>query len=84
MLTMKTFFSPFPHCFIFILYIATTTASSGASQLDMYIYIMPIILMIATRGAGTAYPSGTPEFTRVVIEVRVTRSFVFCAVFGRL
>jgi hypothetical protein len=83
MLTMKTFFSPFTRCFIFILYIATTTASSGASQLDMYIYITPIILVIATRGAGTAYPSLTPEFTPAVNEVRVTRSLVFCAMFGR-
>jgi hypothetical protein len=31
---------------------------------------------------GTAYPSGAPEFTPVFSEVRVARSFVFCAVLG--
>ena len=39
--------------------------------------------MGATSGAGTAYPSGTPEFTLVFSEVRVARSLVFCVVFCR-
>jgi hypothetical protein len=30
----------------------------------------------ATSGAGTAYPSGTPEFTPGFSGVRVTRSLV--------
>jgi hypothetical protein len=30
----------------------------------------------ATSGAGTAYPSGAPEFTPGFSWVRVTRSFV--------
>jgi hypothetical protein len=28
----------------------------------------------ATSGAGTAYPSGAPEFTQIFGGVRVTRS----------
>jgi hypothetical protein len=34
-----------------------------------------------TSGAGTAYPSGAPEFTSGFIGVRVTRSLVLCACF---
>ena len=32
----------------------------------------------ATSGAGTAYPSGAPEFTPVFSGILVTRSLVFC------
>ena len=35
----------------------------------------------ATSGAGTAYPSGTPEFTPVLCGVRVARSLVLCVCF---
>jgi len=35
----------------------------------------------ATSGAGTAYPSGAPEFTPVFSGVRVTRSLVLCVCF---
>ena len=35
-----------------------------------------LILTGATSGAGTAYPSGAPEFTPVFSGVRVTRSLV--------
>jgi hypothetical protein len=35
----------------------------------------------ATSGAGTAYPSGAPEFTPVFSGVRVTRSLVSCVCF---
>ena len=31
---------------------------------------------IVTSGAGTAYPSGAPEFTQVFSGVHVTRSLV--------
>ena len=34
-----------------------------------------------TSGAGTAYPSGAPEFTPVFSGVRVTRSLVVCVCF---
>ena len=34
----------------------------------------------ATCGAGTAYPSGTPQFTRSFICLRVARSFGYCIV----
>jgi hypothetical protein len=37
--------------------------------------------MGATSGAGTAYPSGAPEFTPVFSGVRVTRSLVLCVYF---
>jgi hypothetical protein len=37
----------------------------------------------ARCGPGTDYPSGTPEFTSGFSEVRVARSFVFCAMFCR-
>jgi len=34
------------------------------------------------RGAGTATPSGTPEFTRgCFLSIRVAQSFVFCVLF---
>ena len=32
----------------------------------------------ATKGAGTAYPSGAQEFTPVFSGIRVTRSLVLC------
>ena len=32
----------------------------------------------ATSGAGTAHPSGVPEFSPVFSGVRVTRSLVLC------
>ena len=35
----------------------------------------------ATSGAGTAYPSGIPEFTLRFSGVRVAQSLVFCLVF---
>jgi hypothetical protein len=35
----------------------------------------------ATSGAGTAYPSGVPEFTLRFIGVCVAQSLVFCLVF---
>ena len=34
-----------------------------------------------TSGAGPAYPSGAPEFTRVFSGIRVTRSLVLCVCF---
>ena len=34
-------------------------------------------------GAGTAYPSGAPEFSPVFNAVRFAQSLVFCAVFCR-
>ena len=34
-----------------------------------------------TSGAGTAYPSGAPEFTPVFSVFRVARSFVLCVCF---
>ena len=34
-------------------------------------------------GAGTAYPSGEPEFIPVFSGVCVTRSLVFCVMFCR-
>jgi len=37
--------------------------------------------MGATSGAGTAYPSGVPEFTPDFSEIRVTRSLVLCVCF---
>jgi hypothetical protein len=37
-----------------------------------------------TYGVGTAYPSGTPEFTLVVSGVRVIGSLVLCVMFCRL
>ena len=37
--------------------------------------------MGATSGAGTAYPSGAPEFTLVFSGVRVTRSSVLYVCF---
>jgi hypothetical protein len=37
----------------------------------------------ATRGTGTTYPSGEPEFTMVFSELCVSRSLVFCVVFCR-
>ena len=37
--------------------------------------------MGATSGAGTAYPSGIPEFTLRFSGVRVAQSLVFCLVF---
>ena len=37
----------------------------------------------ASSGAGTAYPSGAPEFTPVFSGVFVTQSFVLCAMFCR-
>ena len=36
-----------------------------------------------TSGAGTAYPSGTPEFTPVFSGVRVPQSLVFSVMFCR-
>ena len=38
----------------------------------------------ATCGVGTAYPSGTPEFTPVASGVCVTGSLVLCVMFCRL
>jgi hypothetical protein len=35
----------------------------------------------ATSGAGTTYPSGTPEFTLSFNGVRVTPSLVLCVCF---
>ena len=35
----------------------------------------------ATSGAGTAYPSGIPEFTPCFSGVRLTRSLVVCICF---
>ena len=35
----------------------------------------------ATCGAGTAHPSGAPEFTHGFSAVRVARSLVFCVMF---
>jgi hypothetical protein len=37
--------------------------------------------MGATSGAGTAYPSGAPDFTPVFSGVRVTRSLLVCVCF---
>jgi hypothetical protein len=37
----------------------------------------------ATSAAGSAYPSGAPEFTTVLSGVRVTRSLILCVVFCR-
>ena len=37
----------------------------------------------ATSEAGTAYPSGAPEFIPVFSDARVARSLVFCVVFCR-
>jgi hypothetical protein len=37
-----------------------------------------------TCGVGTAYPSGTPEFTLVVSWVRVIGSLVLCVMLCRL
>jgi hypothetical protein len=37
----------------------------------------------ATFGAGTAYPSGVPEFIPCFCGVRVARSLVFCVMFCR-
>jgi len=37
----------------------------------------------ATSGAGTAYPSGAPEFTPFFSAVRVTRSLVLFLMFCR-
>ena len=37
----------------------------------------------ATGGAGTAYPSGAPEFILVISGVRYARSLVFCVVLCR-
>jgi len=37
----------------------------------------------ATSGAGTAHPSGAPEFTPVFSGVCVVRSLIFCVVFCR-
>jgi len=39
--------------------------------------------MGATCGAGTAYPSGAPEFTPGFSGVFVARSLVFCEMFYR-
>ena len=39
--------------------------------------------MGATCGAGTAYPSGAPEFTPVFSGVRVVQSLVFCEMLCR-
>ena len=36
-----------------------------------------------TIGAGTAYPSGAPEFTPGVCGVRVARSLALCVLFCR-
>jgi hypothetical protein len=38
-------------------------------------------MIILTSGAGTAYPSGAPEFTPGFSGVRVTRSLVLCVCF---
>jgi hypothetical protein len=40
--------------------------------------------MGTTCGEGTAYPSGTPEFTLVVSGVHVIGSLVLCVMFCRL
>ena len=37
--------------------------------------------LIVTSGAGTAYPSGAPEFTRGLIGVRVTQSLILYVCF---
>jgi hypothetical protein len=37
--------------------------------------------MGVTSGAGTALPSGSPEFTFVICELRVVKSLVFCVTF---
>jgi hypothetical protein len=39
--------------------------------------------MYITCGAGTANPSGAPEFTPVFSGVRVARSLLFCIMFCR-
>jgi hypothetical protein len=40
-----------------------------------------MIVTSATSGAGTAFPSGAPEFNPVFSGVRVTRSLVLCVCF---
>jgi hypothetical protein len=40
-------------------------------------------MMGATHGAGTAYPSGPPEFNQVFSGVRIARFLVFYVVFCR-
>jgi len=42
-----------------------------------------LLTACATSGEGTAYHSGTPEFTQVFSEVRVDQCLVFCVVFCR-
>ena len=37
--------------------------------------------MGVTSGAGTALPSGSPEFNFVICELRVVKSLVFCVTF---
>jgi len=51
----------------------------------IWIVLNVLVLLINTTGvtcgAGTAYPSGTSEFTPGFIGVRVTRSLVLCVFF---
>ena len=54
----------------------------------MFIYILVFSLFIkyladATSRAGTAYPSGAPEFTQGFSGINGARSLVFCVVFCR-
>jgi hypothetical protein len=54
--------------------------------LDLYMYHLYSLTLFfsttgATSGAGTAFPSGIPEFTTVFFGVCVTQSLVLCACF---
>ena len=47
----------------------------------IYIHCWKFSLLHNKSGAGTAYPSGEPEFTPGFSGVRVTRSLVLCVCF---
>jgi len=64
------------------------TSRSGHHRTEIYNLSRLITVRVCnksntTRGEGTAYPSGAPEFTIGFSGDRVARSLVFCVVFCR-
>jgi hypothetical protein len=74
------------HCFPFIYFTKVDIKRYYLHTPTCIIYIYIFIAgnfhyFINKSGAGTAYPSGEPEFTPGFSGVRVTRSLVLCVCF---
>ena len=63
--------------------LSAMTQLTNCSLVAMQQLLTPpyIFMTAASSGAGTTYPSGSPQFTPVFSGVRVTQSLVLCVCF---